>query len=331
MTLIKTIFLIYILTSSMNIQQFEYVLALADTRHFETAADRCHVTQSTLSTMIARLESELGITLFDRKHKPLRITSEGLLLIERMQIIVREITQLNEMGKELRGEVKGELTMAVIPTIAPFLLPLFLQSFAAQFPSLKIRVRELTTAEIMRQLKTRELDIGVLSTPLLDNELEEHHLYDEPFVFYDAGKKQPKSVTADKLDLRSIVLLEEGHCMRTQVVHFCDVKRKPVSNRLNFEFKAGSIDSLLRFVRSNKAATLLPYLATADMPLRDLNRVSRIAGSEPYRSIGIAVHRHFVKRRILELLQQDIMDAVRKIMPIRRFKGEGLKPLDGEK
>lgn len=317
----------YLSIRSMNIQQFEYVLALAETLRFESAAERCHVTQSTLSTMIAKLEAELGIILFDRKRKPLEITAEGQLLIDRMQIIIREIDQLSEVGKELKGEVKGSLTIAVIPTIAPFLLPLFLQSFAAKFPLLKIYVRELTTAEIMRQLKSRELDIGILSTPLLDQELVEHHLYDEPFVFFDAGKKHPKSVTADKLDLRSIVLLEDGHCMRTQVVHFCDMKRKPVGNRLNFEFNAGSIDSLLRFVRANKASTLLPYLATSDMPLRDLNRVSRITGNEPYRCVGIAVHRHFVKRRILELLQQDIILSVRKIMPTIRMKGEGLKPV----
>ncbi len=327
MILIKTIFLILISISSMNIQQFEYVLALADTRHFETAAERCFVTQSTLSTMIAKLESELGIIIFDRKRKPLAITAEGQMLIERMQIIVREIAQLNEVGREIKGEVKGELTIAVIPTIAPFLLPLFLQSFASKFPSLKILVRELTTAEIIRQLKLRDLDIGIVSTPLLDIELVEHKLYDEPFVYFDAGKKYPKMVSADRVDLRNLVLLEEGHCMRTQVLHFCDIKRKPVSNRLNFDFKAGSIDSLLRFVRSNQAATLLPYLATVEMPLRDLNRISRLTGHEPYRSVGLVVHRHFVKKRLLELLQQEILEKISKVMPMKRMKGEELKPI----
>jgi LysR family hydrogen peroxide-inducible transcriptional activator len=311
----------------MNIQQMEYVIALAETRHFDSAAARCFVTQSTLSTMIAKFESELGITLFDRKQKPLGITSAGMPVIEHMRIILKEIQQLHEISKELKGEVKGELKMAVIPTIAPFLLPLFLQGFAQKFPLLKIRVRELTTAEIMRQLKSRDLDIGIVSTPLHDGELLEFKLYDEPFVFYDAAGKHAKTVNADKLDMRNIVLLEEGHCMRAQVVQFCDVKRKPLGNRLNFEFKAGSIDSLLRFVKANKAATLLPYLATNDMPIRDLNRVSRFSGQEPYRSVGIVVHRHFVKKQVLELLQQEIVAVVSKVMPKRRFKGEGLEPM----
>jgi LysR family hydrogen peroxide-inducible transcriptional activator len=311
----------------MNIQQMEYVIALAETRHFDSAAGRCFVTQSTLSTMIAKFESELGITLFDRKQKPLGITTAGMPVIEHMRVILKEIQQLHEISKELKGEVKGELKMAVIPTIAPFLLPLFLQGFAQKFPLLKIRVRELTTTEIMRQLKSRDLDIGIVSTPLHDSELLEFKLYDEPFVFYDAGLKQPKNVAAEKLDMRNIVLLEEGHCMRAQVVQFCDVKRKPLGNRLNFEFKAGSIDSLLRFVKVNKASTLLPYLATNDMPIRDLNRVSRFSGQEPYRSVGIVVHRHFVKKQVLELLQQEIIAVVSKVMPKRRFKGEGLEPM----
>jgi LysR family hydrogen peroxide-inducible transcriptional activator len=325
--LIKTINLILILILSMNIQQMEYVIALAESRHFESAAARCFVTQSTLSTMIAKFESELGITLFDRKQKPLGITTAGLPVIEHMRVILKEIQQLHEISKELKGEVKGELKMAVIPTIAPFLLPMFLQGFAQKFPLLKIRVRELTTAEIMRQLKSRDLDIGIVSTPLHDSELLEFKLYDEPFVFYDAGLKQPKNVNAEKLDMRNIVLLEEGHCMRAQVVQFCDVKRKPLGNRLNFEFKAGSIDSLLRFVKANTASTLLPYLATNDMPIRDLNRVSRFSGHEPYRTVGIVVHRHFVKKQVLELLQQEIVAVVSKVMPKRRFKGEGLDPM----
>ena len=327
MILIKTIILIYILILSMNIQQMEYVIALAETRHFDSAAARCFVTQSTLSTMIAKFESELGITLFDRKQKPLGITTAGMPVIEHMRVILKEIQQLQEISKELKGEVKGELKMAVIPTIAPFLLPLFLQGFAQKFPLLKIRVRELTTSEIMRQLKSRDLDIGIVSTPLHDSELLEFKLYDEPFVFYDAGLKQPKNVAAEKLDMRNIVLLEEGHCMRAQVVQFCDVKRKPLGNRLNFEFKAGSIDSLLRFVKAHKASTLLPYLATNDMPIRDLHRVSRFSGQEPYRTVGIVVHRHFVKKQVLELLQQEIVKVVSKVMPKRRFKGEGLEPM----
>ena len=317
MTLIKTIFLIYISISSMNIQQLEYVLALAETRHFETAAARRFVTQSTLSTMIAKFEEELGIAIFDRKKKPLEITNEGAVLLEHIRIVSKEINQLKELSSALKGEIKGELKMAVIPTIAPFLLPLFLQDFAAHFPDLTILVREQTTGEIIRNL----------STPLQENDLIETKLYDEPFVYYDAGKKQPNTIAAERIDLNNILLLEEGHCMRTQVVRLCDVKRKANSRQLNFEFKAGSIDSLIRFVKANKAATLLPHLATIGMSSHELNRVSRIGSPEPYRSVGLVVHRHFVKKQILTLMENEIIKRVNKIMPPRKRKGAELLPI----
>jgi LysR family hydrogen peroxide-inducible transcriptional activator len=327
MTLIKTIFLISISISSMNIQQLEYALALAETRHFETAAARRFVTQSTLSTMIARLEEELGIPIFDRKKKPLEITNEGLVLLEHIQLIIKEINQLRELSSALKGEIKGELKIAVIPTIAPFLLPLFLQDFASYFPELNILIREQTTSEIIRQLKSRELDIGIVSTPLQENDLIETKLYDEPFVYYDAGKKQPNTIAAERIDINNVLLLEEGHCMRTQVMRLCEVKRKSHSRQLNFEFKAGSIDSLLRFVKANKAATLLPYLATVGMSSNELNRVSRIGSPEPYRSVGLVVHRHFVKKQILTLMENEIIKRVNKVMPPRKRKGSEILPL----
>jgi LysR family hydrogen peroxide-inducible transcriptional activator len=139
----------------MNIQQFHYILAVAECKHFELASEKCFITQSTLSTMISKFEDQIGIKIFDRKKKPVQITSEGLLVIEQLKLITNNIDQLNELVKEIKGELKGSLTLSVIPTIAPFLLPLFLQDFASKFPNLKITVREETTVEIQRKLKAR--------------------------------------------------------------------------------------------------------------------------------------------------------------------------------
>jgi LysR family hydrogen peroxide-inducible transcriptional activator len=169
----------------MNIRQIEYVLAVAEQRHFETAAEQCFISQSTLSTMISKFEEEIGIHIFDRKRKPVEITNEGQFIIEQLRLISKNIDQLNQMVDEMKGVVKGKIKIAVIPTIAPFLLPLFLKEFATQFPELTIEVREHTTQVIIEKLKKRELDLGILSTPLLDDDIEEHHLYDEPFVMFD--------------------------------------------------------------------------------------------------------------------------------------------------
>jgi LysR family hydrogen peroxide-inducible transcriptional activator len=167
----------------MNIQQFQYVLAVHEYQHFELAAEKCFVTQSTLSTMISKFEDEIGIKIFDRKKKPVQLTTEGLEIVKQLQVISKNIAAFKELTQELKGEITGTLSLSVIPTVAPFLLPLFLQDFARKFPNLNIVVREETTSEIIRKLKSRALDIGILSTPITDKEILEYPLYDEPFLF----------------------------------------------------------------------------------------------------------------------------------------------------
>lgn len=311
----------------MNIQQIEYVLAVAELKHFEQAAERCFVTQSTLSTMVSRLEKEIGIQIFDRKKKPVTITKEGWQLIEQMQIVSREIEQLNEQVKSIKGEIRGNLTISVIPTIAPFLLPLFLQDFAEKFPELKIEVREETTKEIVRQLKARELDIGIISIPVMDKELKEVSLYDERFVYYDTASSRSEQLLSEKLDRSKLCLLEEGHCMRTQIINLCDMNDQLLTNKLNFEYKAGSIDSLIRFVNSNGAATLLPYLSTLSLRNEEKKHLMEFLPPLPYRTVGLAVHRHFVKHRVLEELKSEILRKVSPLLADVEISGEQLSPI----
>lgn len=310
----------------MNIQQFNYVLAVAESKHFELAAEKCFVTQSTLSTMISKFEDEIGINIFDRKKKPVKITTEGSAIIEQLKIITNNINHLNELAGEIKGEVKGHLTISVIPTVAPFLLPMFLQHFASRFPDLQIEVKEQTTQEILRQLKSRDLDIGIISTPVHERDILELKLYDEPFVFYNAAEVNGKSVSVKKMNTNNLYLMEEGHCMHTQVVNLCDLNKKHLNETLNFEFKAGSIDSLLRFVKANKATTLLPYLSTLDLSEKEKKQISQFSAPVPYRSIGLVVHRHFAKKKILNILQKDIIDKISQVLP-QKIKGEQLMPV----
>lgn len=311
----------------MNIQQFQYVLAVAEKQHFEQAAQKCFVTQSTLSTMISKFEDELGFNIFDRKKKPVKVTTEGEAVIEHLKKVMKEIEYLDELSGEIKGEVRGNLSIAVIPTIAPSLLPLFLQSFANRFPDLRISVREQTTSEIIRNLKSRELDIGILSIPVKDKDIVEIKLYDEPFVFFNAGKKSKGEVEVEDLDLGKLCLLEEGHCMRTQIIRLCDLDKKRMGSKLNFEYKAGSIDSLLRFVKANQATTLLPFLCSRGMSEEDASHISYFSDPVPFRSVGLVVHRHFVKRKILEMLKDEIVSKVGLVLPEMDLIGKNLLPV----
>ncbi len=311
----------------MNIQQFKYILALDETKHFEQAADKCFISQSTLSTMISKFEEELGIRIFDRKHKPVEVTKEGQLLLEQIKIINNEIAQLDELSKEIKGELSGDLSIAVIPTIAPFLLPRFLQQFANRFPKLKIQVREQTTAEIIKDLKSRSLDIGILSIPIKDPDILETMLYEEGFVYYNANYNEQRKAKTGALDTSNLCLLEEGHCMRTQVIELCELHKLNLKNTLNFDYKAGSIDSLLRFVNANMASTLLPYLATLDLRDQEKKYLQEFESPAPYREVGLAVHKHFVKQNILKELEGAIKNATREIIPENKGKRNALSPL----
>jgi LysR family hydrogen peroxide-inducible transcriptional activator len=311
----------------MNIQQFQYVLAVAEYKHFELAAEKCTISQSTLSTMISKFEDEMGIKIFDRKKKPVDLTSEGLLLIEQLKLILNNIEQLRELTREIKGEVTGSLNLSVIPTIAPFLLPLFLQEFASQFPNLNIVVKEETTEEIQKKLHLREIDIGIASIPLNDKDLYEVKLYDEQFLFYDAHKTSGEKLSVNQLKNKNLCLMEEGHCIRTQVSELCNKNAIKNKSSLNFDYKAGSIDSLIRFVKASQSSTLLPYLATINFTKQEQKNLSHFTAPIPYRTIGLIVHRHFVKKKILNSLQNSIIKNVSPKLPAIELKGKMLQPV----
>jgi LysR family hydrogen peroxide-inducible transcriptional activator len=314
--------------SKMNIQQFQYVLAVAELKHFEQAAEKCCITQSTLSTMIRKFENEIGLEIFDRKSKPVAITKEGKAIINQLKILIKEVETLQNTVQELKGEMAGDLQIGVIPTVAPYLLPLFLSEFAGQFPKLKITVQEMTTTEIQKSLKSRSLDIGIAALPLNDSELREIPLYEEPFLIFDCFSQDSDNLnrTIEDISLSHLLLLEEGHSFRTQVEQICNLSKLKVSEQRNFEFKAGSIDSLVRFAKSYKGITLLPQMASLGLSKEDQEFVKAFAPPVPIRSVGIMVHKHFVKKRIIEALQRIISEAVSTKLK-RNVSGELVKPV----
>jgi LysR family transcriptional regulator, hydrogen peroxide-inducible genes activator len=312
----------------MNIQQFQYILAVAEYQHFESAAEKCNISQSTLSTMISKFEDEIGIKIFDRRKKPVGLTLEGSIIIEQIRLIVGNIEQLHEVTKEIKGEAHGNLNLSIIPTVAPSLLPLFLKDFALKFPNLNIVVKEETTETILKKLKSREIDIGIVSVPLLDKDLLEIKLYDEPFLFYDSGYLSKSKVSINKIKTERILLMEEGHCMRTQMLELCNNQPQKIKSKFNFEYKAGSIDGLIQFVKANKFATLLPYLSTLRFSNEEKEYLSSFTSPTPYRTIGLIVHRYFVKKKVLDSLHSEIVEKVSSVLPTLDPDALMLHPLE---
>ncbi len=300
----------------MNFQQLEYLLAVDRYRHFITAAEKCFVTQATLSTMIRKLEEELGVTLFDRSHHPVVPTAIGKRIIDQARIILEEAARLRDIVKHEKEELVGPLKVGIIPTLAPYLLPLFLPQFQKQFPGIHLIVSEITTQEIIERLKRHELHCGLLALPLEDNSLISDPLFYEEFVIYTSLKTlgpKKKLVSAKRLKKEKLWLLEEGHCMRNQVINLCDLQRNENESRM-LDLSAASIETLRKVVDMQRGITILPKLALTGMSRSQTRRIRYFQPPVPVRCIGLARLRYSVKDNMLEALKQVMVASLPSTM-----------------
>ena len=314
---------------TINIQQLEYIVAVDTFRHFRTAADECYITQPTLSMMIQKLEDELGVQIFDRSKKPVVPTEAGEEIIRQARKALQEIRGIYEVVQAQKGEIKGTLSLGVIPTLAPYLLPLFLDSFLKKYPQVKLKVSEQTTGQIIRNLKEQHLDAGILATPLAQEGIKEDVLFYERFVVYSSSKEKllkKQYISASDLDVDRLWLLEEGHCLRSQVVNLCSLRKKN-GNTSNLEYEAGSIETLKKMVQLHKGMTVIPELAVSDLSKAERSRIRYFRSPAPSREISIVTYRHFVKQRLLEALKDEILLNVPKEM--MKEKGKEIVEIKG--
>ncbi len=300
----------------MNFQQLTYIIAIDRFRHFAQAAKHCHVTQPTLSTMINRFEQELGVKVFDRSRSPVMPTETGKLIIAQARRVLEEVDHLHRLTGEMSDQVEGELRLGMISTVAPFLLPLFLQDMLTQYPRLKITINELRTNDIVNELKSNIIDVGILATPLDVESIREIPLYNEPFVVYNGrslGQDESKYVFLEEVDVDRLWLLEEGHCLRSQIAKLCELKKR--SRFLgNLNYEAGSIESLKRLVDCNGGITILPALAIRDFSESELESIQNFHEPVPARQISIVTYRHHLKERIIDVLKEEIQKKVAPLL-----------------
>ncbi|MEC5146641.1 LysR substrate-binding domain-containing protein [Chitinophaga sp. 212800010-3] len=293
----------------MTTVQLEYIVAVDTYRSFVVAAEKCFVTQPTLSMQIQKLEDELGIKLFDRSKLPVVPTEIGVSVIAQARIIIKENARIREIIADQKKEVQGNLKVGIIPTLAPYLLPRILTGFMKKYPRVKLEIWEYPTEQIMQQLKQELLDCGLLATPLHNPHLEETPLFYETFVVY-TSKTHPlfekKIVRSEDLDIKDVWLLNEGHCMRNQVLNICKDKFTMGDNK-NLEYNTGSVETLKRMVDLNEGYTILPELSLQDLSSRQLNMVRFFKAPEPVREISLVTHRHFIKQALIEAFRKEIL------------------------
>lgn len=298
----------------MTLQQLEYIIALEEYGNFTRAADACGVTQPTISTMIQRLEAELGVAIFDRTRQPVVATDVGENIIAQAKVVLGEASKMDALVQEQYATLQGELNIAFLPTIAPFLLPKLLPSWKKAFNGLTINIKELKTQVAYDKLLRRELDVAVVASEPESDALRSRVLYYEEFLGYIPPSNklyQEPLLHSGEISVDELWLLSEGHCFRTQLEHFCKLKEE---SHAAISYAEGSLMGFMHMVEEGEGITFIPSLAKAYLSEEQLKMVRTFTIPRPIRAIQLVWHKDYVRHTLLNKLEETIKRAVPKEM-----------------
>lgn len=292
----------------MTLSQLEYIIAIDTYKNFGKAAEKCMVTQPTLSMQVKKLEQTLDIVIFDRSRNPIVPTKIGAAIIEQARIILREGKKVEELIKEHKRIVAGNVMIGIIPTIAPYLLPYFLGPFAKQYPDIKLEIKELKTEEIIDLLKKDLLDAGILATPLHEPNIFEQPLFYEEILLYVNPKHNffnVEYIEPKELMSADMWMLTKGNCFRDHVINLC--KSNEAQPLANLRYESGSIETLKKMVDVEGGYTLLPELAALELPAKEAKRLKNFASPIPLREVSLVFARKAAKRKLLDSVANVIL------------------------
>ncbi len=296
----------------MTITQLQYVLAVAEYRNFTLAAEKCFVTQPTLSMQVQKLEDELDLRIFDRAKKPISITEAGEKIVQQARNIVNEAARIKDIVDQEKGFIGGTFRLGIIPTVMPTLLPMFLKTFIDRYPKVQLIIKEQNTEAIIKNLREGHLDAGIAATPLAKEFLVERPLYYEPFVGYiPQGHRlaHVHKLKPEDLDLRDILLLQDGHCFRDGVINLC--KNSGHGDEERFQLDSGSFETLIHLADENLGMTLLPYLHTLELDANRQKHLKYFQEPPPAREVSLIYHKKELKHQISKALREVIAAIVR--------------------
>jgi len=269
-----------------TLKQLRYLVALNETQHFGKAAEICFVSQPAFSVAIKELESLLNVRLVDRTNKSVTVTAIGQRIIQQAQLCLRDAEGLLEIARDYQSPLTGMLKMGVIPTIAPFLLPKVLPNIRKNFPKLELYFKEDQSEKIYHQLMTGELDLLLLALPYDMKNTEQLTLFQDKFMLASRVKSSlvdTNNYKFNKLDSETILLLEEGHCLRDHALSACKLRKPDKISR----FSATSLFTLVQMVESDLGITFLPEMAAGSALLRGTKIKLTALQENSYREIGL--------------------------------------------
>ncbi|MDF1632884.1 LysR substrate-binding domain-containing protein [Mycoplana sp. MJR14] len=269
----------------MTLRELEYLIALADHRHFGRAAATCHVSQPTLSMQIRKLEEDLGAPLVERSPKTVMLTPFGRDVVARARRIMTEVGEMRRSAMSFRNPETGSLRLGVFPTLGPYLLPHVVPRIRAHYPKLELLLFEEKSESLMVRLREGRLDATLLALPVDDDRLQTEFLFEERFLLavpatHALAKR--RCLALDELSGYDLMLLEEGHCLRDQALDVC--RASGAAERASF--RATSLETLRQMVGADVGMTLLPELSTRSAASEHV-RLLRFNNVAPSRQIAL--------------------------------------------
>lgn len=296
----------------MTIIQLEYLLAVANYGSFSLAAEKCFVTQPSLSMQVKNIEEELGVIVLDRSKKPVLPTDAGLAVIRQAKEAVQAFAMVREVVSDLQNEISGTLRLGVIPTIAPYLLHRFIPDFVRKCPKVELQIREMMTDDIIRALDRDMLDAAIMAGGTSPEGIREEELFNDRFFAYvstDHPLCQRSNIRIEDIDVRHLLLLSEGNCLRDQVIELCQAQ-KNIARQYSFE--SGSLETLMRIVDNTpNLITIIPEMVADYIDEKHRPQVKTLAKGAASRKITIAVRRTYVKRSLIDALKESVMNVAR--------------------
>ena len=293
----------------MNIQQLRYIVAIDRFRNFARAADSCHISQPTLSAMVAKLEKELDVRLFERSNKTVKPTVAGEKIIRQAQRALMETDRIAELASEDKGTIGGSFALSVGPTIAPYLLSKFIRHYRNNYPTVDLSIRELKASFMFEALLNGEFDAGIAISDNIRQGILEIPLYTERFYVYIAEscwRKLP-IFKPENLEHENMWIMKEAQCLRESAFSFCKARSKGTHI-----YEAGSIDTLIRIVDENGGFTIIPEMPLPFLSEQQRANVRKIEGDYlSQRRISLYIKDDYVRERMLNT----VVDTLKTFMP----------------
>lgn len=293
----------------MNIRDLQYIIAVAETHHFGQAAERCFVSQPTLSGQIKKLEDELDVVIFERTNRSVEITPIGEAILNHARQILEQVDAIRQLALTQQDPLSGPLRIGAIPTLSPYLMPLILMPLKKEHPQLKLVLSEEMTDVLLKRLHQHEIDAALLATPLDDPELQAIPLFDEPFwLAYprDHAFYLQDEISRADLENTELLLLSDGHCLAKQAMDVCHLAQRKDQGEMA-DLRAASLETLLQLVSAGFGCTLVPALAIGGSWATGSGIATRkLDFHDAFRRVSLVYRRSYPRKQALEALAQVI-------------------------